>query len=171
MKKICNLLLLLLIISCNGQKKEQCLTDLEKRLSPKINQETIQGEIINIRDNVNCIEWDSLVVVMASNNKELIEKYSKIEIPYTLDSNTYFLSDNEAFIFFLKEGKAINHIHVSTGCKKGDKCKTYNVFTLQKNHLNTFVAKKDAVFEVYTRKVTDNRGNAWEDKNAIRIKT
>ena len=81
------------------------LIELEKKLSPKPNQEIVQGEIINIRDNLNCIEWDSLVVVMASNNRELIEKNSNIEIPYSLDINTYFLNDQDAYIFFLKNNK------------------------------------------------------------------
>ena len=92
MKKIYNLLIIFLFASCHSQKKEKCLIELENKLSPKPNQEIVQGEIINIRDNLNCIEWDSLVVVMASNNRELIEKNSNIEIPYSLDINTYFLT-------------------------------------------------------------------------------
>lgn len=170
MKKIFNLLFLLLITSCSGQDKSQCLITLEERLCPKVNQEIIQGEIINFRDNANCIEWDSLLVVMASNNKELIEKNSNIEIPYSLESGSSFYNDNEALIFFLKDNKAINHLHISSTFKKGKSGRSYDFFTLQKNHLNAFIAKQDAVFEVYTKTVTDNRGNSWKIENAIRIK-
>lgn len=166
MKKIINLLYLLVITSCSGQDKPQCLNTLEERLKPKINQENIQGEIINFRDNVNCIEWDSLVVVMATNNKELIEKYSNFKIPYSLQSEPAIYNDKEAFIFFLKDNKAVNHLHIVSTFKKGISGRSYEFITLQKK----FISKQDAIFEVYTKIVTDNQGNTWNIENAIRIK-
>jgi hypothetical protein len=169
MKNIHAILLLLLITSCQGQKKEQCLIELEKKITPQINQEIIKGEIINFRDNVNCIEWDSLVIVMAG-KKELIEKNSHIEIPYQLDIDYFQYNDHDGFIFFLKNNKAVAHIHFVSACRKNEKCKTFDFFTLQKNNLNAFVAKSDAVFEVYTDTINDNQGNSWKKDNAIRLK-
>lgn len=171
MKNIFNLLSIFLITSCQGQKREPCLVELEEKLAPKPNQEIVQGEIINIRDNVKCIEWDSLVVVLAGTNKGLIEKYSKFEIPYQLEGEYFQFNDQDGFMFFLKKNKAVGHIHFVSACRKDEHCKVFDFFTLQKNHINAFVAKKDAVFEVYTKTVTDNRGNSYIYDNAIRVKT
>lgn len=170
MKILISTVLLLMISSCNSQKKEDCLINLEKRVAPSLNQEIEQGEIINFRDNINCIQWDSLVVVMAMGDKESVEKYTGIKIPYNYDGSSLYSSDSDAMIFFLKDRIAINHILVKGSCSKGENCRAYDFLDLMGHSNHAFVAKEDAVFEVYSKKIHDNQGNSWTSNNEIRIK-
>jgi hypothetical protein len=170
MKAIINLLILFSIFSCNGQKKEDCLVKLENRLAPLQNKKITQGEIINLKDSISCIEWDSLLVVMAIGSKESVEKCSGIKIPYTYNGSMLYYSDNDAIIFFLKDKVAINHILVKGTCKRGEACRTYNFLNLMGRTNYAFISKKDAVFEIYTWEALDNQGHNYVSDNAIRIK-
>lgn len=165
MKKIGSLLLLFVLFGCQAQKKEPCLIDFEEKIAPKINQDIIQGEVINIRDNINCLDWDALIIVMAG-RKEMIEKFSPIKIPYPLEVGTFQYNDQDGFIFFLKGNTAVGHVHFVTGCRNNEKCNFFDFYTLGQK----IIPKKDAVFEVYTQKVSNNQGNTWNRENALRIK-
>jgi hypothetical protein len=168
MKKKLNILIISLFLSCNAQKKEECLVNLENNLAPKLNKEIIQKEIINIKDSVNCFEWDSLLVESGYGNKTSIKEYYNIDIPYDYYNSNL---DSQAIIFFLKKSIVVNHITVDRDCRKNEICKTFDFLTLVKYNKDGIIAKKDAVFEVFTKKIGDNKGNKWNQYNAIRVKT
>jgi hypothetical protein len=171
MKKIINLLILSCLFSCNGQKKEDCLISFEKRVAPLQNSKIKQGEIINFKDSINCIEWDSLLVVMAIGSKESVEKSSGIKIPYSYEGSMLYYGDNDAIIFFLKDKVAVNHILIKGSCKRNEICRTYDFLNLMGQTNHAFISKENAVFEVYTWEALDNRGNKYVNDNAIRIKS
>jgi hypothetical protein len=156
------------LLGCNNPKKEACLVALEKSLTPVPNKAIIQGEILNFRDSLGCFEWDALVVESGYGSKESIKKTYGVEIPYCYNNSNL---DGEAIIFFLKEKIAVNHIKVDRQCNKVNlSCKSYDFTTLMQYNANGVIAKKDAVFEVYTREIVDNQGNKYTQKNALRLK-
>lgn len=167
MKKTINIFLLILFISCNSQKKELCLVKLEKNLSPKLNKNNLEREIINITDSINCLNWDSLLIESGYATNESIFKYYGLTIPYDFNNSNL---DSEALIFFIKNNKIINHVKFNTTCRKSEKCKTYDFKTLIKYNKEAIISKKDAVFEVFTKETTNNRGEKWIQINAIRLK-
>lgn len=171
MKYILSILLLVLFSSCKGQPNSACLVKLEKELMPVLNKEEIQGEIINIKDNINCIEWDEVLIVMAISSKKNIEQDAKIKIPYQYESSFFNLyGDSDAMLFFLKNKIAVNHIFIKGTCRRDQTCKTYDFLNLIGSKNFAITQKKDAIFEVYTQDVKDNQGNSWKRENAIRIK-
>ena len=157
-----------LFIGCNAQKNEFCLVNLEKNLEPKLNKKIEQLQVINIKDSIKCINWDSLLVESGYGNKESIKKYYNIDIPdYYQNSNL----GSESVLFFLKDNIVVNYIKINNSCKKNEVCKTYDFLPLIKYNKNAIILRKDAIFEVYTRKVSDNLGNSWTQENAMRIKS
>lgn len=167
MKYIPVVLMLVLFSSCKGQPASVCLGKLEKKLETVLNKEEIQGEIINIRDSITCLEWDSLLIESGYGTKESIKKHYGLEIPYSFNNSNL---DTDALIFFIKNNKIIDHIKFSTVCARFEVCKTYDFKTLIKYNKEGIIAKKDAVFEVYTKEGKDSQGNSWKRVNAIRIK-
>ena len=170
-----NILLSLLIISlftcCNGQKKEICIDNLEKKLAPLENKSNVKGEIINIRDSISCIEWDSLLVVMAIGTKKSIEENTKISIPYSYNDTYTLYGDNDAIIFFIQNKKALCHIIVKGDSKKGKTFRVYDFLDLIWNKNHIFIPKEKAVFEVYSKEVKNNRGQQFVRDNAVRLKS
>ena len=59
LRLINSILFILFLFSCKGQSDPQCLVKLRERLSPQVNEENKIGEVINLKDDVNCFEWDS----------------------------------------------------------------------------------------------------------------
>lgn len=167
MKYILSILLLVLFSSCKGQPNSACLVKLEKELMPVLNKEEVQGEIINIRDSITCLEWDSLLIESGYGTKESIKKDYGLEIPYYFNNSSL---DSDALIFFIKNNKIIDHIKFSTTCARYEVCKTYDFKRLIQYSKEGIIAKKDAVFEVYTQEGKDNQGNSWKRVNAIKIK-
>jgi hypothetical protein len=166
-----SLLLLVFFLQANAQKREKCIINLEKKLAPEFNKKAVEGEVVNIKDNLKCINWDSLIVVMAISKKESIEKDAGIKIPYDFN-NEFFSSygDSDAMIIFLKNKIAVSHIIVKETCRQDQVCKTFDFLDLLGNNPYTFVDKKDAIFEVYTKEVINNQGKKFTWKNAIRLK-
>jgi hypothetical protein len=164
MKTILKIAILLTLIGCNPVKDE-CLINLEKRLAPVKNEKIIQGEIINIKDSINCFDWDSLLIESGYGTKESIKKYYEVSIPYNY-SNTNW---DTQIIFFLKNKVAINHIQFERDCKKNENCKSFDFLTLIKYNKESIINKDNAVFEVYSQEIKDNQGNKWHKKNAIKL--
>jgi hypothetical protein len=164
MKTIFKIAIILTLIGCNPIKDE-CLINLENSLSPVKNEEIIQGEIINIRDSINCFDWDSLLIESGYATKESIKKYYDVSIPYNYSSTNY----ESEVIFFLKNKVAINHIKFERGCKKNEVCKSFDFLTLIKYNKESIIKKNEAVFEVYTKEVKDNQDNKWYVKYAVKL--
>ncbi len=167
MKYISSILLLVLFFSCKGQPNSDCLVKLENKLMPVLNKKEIQGEIINFRDSITCLDWDSLLIESGYATKESIKKYYGLEIPYYFSSSSL---DSEALIFFIKRNKIIDHIKFSTTCARYEVCKTYDFKRLMQYNKKSIIAIEDAVFEVYTEEGKDNQGHSWQRLDAIRIK-
>ncbi|MCY0976837.1 hypothetical protein PGH12_06690 [Chryseobacterium wangxinyae] len=149
------ILFLLTITSCNGQNNQDCLNSLDKKLSPKIDQENKIGEIISMRDSINCFEWDTLIVHSTIGNKKNIEKDLGITIPFEYS----FSSGDEraAMLLFLKDNKVVNYIlQKPTVDRKtydqANSIKVYYFIYLVNNYGNDVYAKipkELAVFETY----------------------
>ena len=167
MKYILSIIPLFLLSSCNAQSNYFCLDNLENSLQAVLNKDEIQGEIINIRDSLTCLKWDSLLIESGYATKESVKKNYDLEIPYYFSNSQ---SDSDALVFFIYNNKIVNHIKFSTTCRKSEKCKTYDFKRLIMYNKEAIIARKDAVFEVYTKEGKFSWGESWICKDAIRIK-
>lgn len=165
--KILFFIILLSTFSCNSQIKYECLDKLELSLQPKNNLEIVEGEIIDIANSTKCFEWDELLIESSYGSKESIKKYYNVEIPYNYENSS---NDEDAIIFFIKDKRAISHIKIKRNCSNKQTCKSYDFTSLIKYSPDAFIPKKNAIFEVYTKEIVDNRGKKWAMKNAIRLK-
>ena len=159
--------LFLSVIGCNSFRNEACLDALESRLNSQPNAKNTQFEVVNIRDSITCLDWDSMLIESGYATKESIEKKYEISIPYTFDD---LGGDSNCVIFFIKDNIAQRHIDYKITCDNSSVCKTYDFRTLIKQNKQGIISKKDAVFEVYNQEVHDNQGHSWIRENAIRIK-
>jgi hypothetical protein len=158
MNKLIKYILLLpffIIFSCKGQTNPDCLVRLEEKLSPKVNEENKIGEIINIKDEVNCFDWDTLIVQQAMVDKKTTEKDLGIKIPFYYDD---FLHDERvARLLFMKDNTVVHYIiqNPSVDKKTLDKAnsiKGYAFVYLLNNYGKDGYAKipkEKAIFETY----------------------
>ena len=153
---IASLLFFFLILFCKGQSNLECLTTLEEKLSPKVNVENKIGEIINLRDNVNCFDWDSLIVISAIYLNEKAEKDLGIKLP--LEHDYSWGSENAAILLFVKDNIVVNHVFQQPTVDRKNfnsakSLKAYYFLNLLKNYGNdsyyTIIPKEKAVFETY----------------------
>ncbi len=170
MKIIINVLVLFTLLGCNSQPNEKCISDLKEKLQIK-NGNRKKEKIINFRDSINCIKWDSVLVIMAAGSrKESVQKRFDIIIPYNYEDRTLnFYGDNDTYIFFVKNKVVINHILLTNSSQSQTYIK-YDFLNLMKYTDHAFVAKKDAVFEVYGAEAVSNTGLKYKWDNLIRIK-
>jgi hypothetical protein len=161
LKKIFKVILFFLsIFSCKGQSNPDCLVKLEEILSPKVNEENKIGEIINIKNNASCFEWDTLVVVMASTPKEYIEKLGII-IPLNYYDDR-FQHDSVARLLFVKNNTVVYYISQKSSVDRkafetAQSIKSYHFVNLIDNSINGLVKipREEAVFEVYPKVLRD----------------
>ncbi|WP_223560124.1 hypothetical protein [Chryseobacterium lathyri] len=150
------LLPLFIIFSCKGQTNPDCLVKLEEKLSPKVNEENEVGEIINIKEEVNCFEWDTLIVQMAMVNKETAERTLGVKIPFDY-TNDLFQHESVARLLFVKNDTVIHYILQEAGVDKktfdnAKNIKSYRFIYLLNNYGNGSFAKipKDkTIFQTY----------------------
>lgn len=144
------------LFSYKGQTNPDCLVKLEEKLSPKVNEENKIGEVINLKDNINCFDWDSLVVIMAIYLNEKAEKNIGIKLP--LEHDYSWGPDSTAMLLFVKDKKVINYIlqYPTVDKKTFDSAKSikaYSFIELLNNYGNgsyyTIIPKEKAVFETY----------------------
>lgn len=149
------ILSLCIITSCNGQNNENCLNSLDKKLSPQIDEENKIGEIINVRDSMNCFEWDTLIVHSTIGSKKNIEKDLGITIPFDYSFSSG--DERSAMLLFLKDNKVVNYILQKPNVDRktydqANTIKVYNFIYLVNNYGNDVYAKipkETAVFETY----------------------
>jgi len=173
------ILLASLTFSCHAQTNTECLTKLEQKLSPKINTNNKVGEIINVRDEINCFDWDTLVVQMAINPKEMTEKALSIKIPQNYDYS--WESDNTAMLLFLKGNTVVHYILQKPSVDKqtfdaAQSIKAYDFLKLVNNSGDNAYAKipkEKAVFETYQIYYHDAKGQKTSNPKfglGIRVK-
>lgn len=149
----------LFIFSCKGQSNPDCLVKLEEILSPKVNEKNKIGEVINIKDNVSCFEWDTLVVVMASTPKEYIEKLGII-IPFNYYDNR-FQHESVARLLFVKNNTVVHYIIQKSRVDRktfetAKSIKSYNFVNLiNSDNGSITIPREEAVFEIYPKVLRD----------------
>lgn len=144
------------LFSCKGQNNPNCLVKLEENLSPKVNEENKIGEIINLKEDINCFEWDTLIVQMALVNKETTENILGIKIPFNY-SDDLFQHDSIARLLFVKNNTVVHYIlqKPTVDRKTFDNAKSikaYRFIYLLNNYGNGSFAKipkEKAIFETY----------------------
>lgn len=144
------------VISCKGQNNPDCLFTLEEKLAPKVNEGNKTGEIINIKDNVNCFEWDTIIVQMALTNKETTEKTLGVKIPFDYHDDL-FQHDSVARILFVKNNTVVHYVLQKPSVNKkifdnADSIKAYRFIYLLNNYGNGSYAKiprDKAIFKTY----------------------
>ncbi len=105
-----NMMLLFLFLSflSFGQTNPDCLVKLENKLSPKSNKENKIGEIINLKDDVNCFDWDTLVVMPTFFNKNDLKRDLGIESPFEFKTGGYRIET--ARLLFVKNNVVVHYI-------------------------------------------------------------
>lgn len=152
------------LLSSKAQNAEKCLTELEEKLTPKVNKENIVGEIINIRDKVTCFDWDTLIVQMAINPKDMTEKAMGINIPFNYDYS--WENDNTALLLFVKDNVVVNYILQKPTVSReafntAKSVKAYSFLKLVNNFGDNAYAKiprENTVFETYQILYHDEKG-------------
>ena len=104
---------LFILSSCKSQNKPDCLISMEEKLAPKVNELGEIGEIINLKDSVNCFEWDSLIVMPVIYLIENSEKELGLKLP--LQYNHLWTPDSQAILLFVKDNKVMYYIVQNSG--------------------------------------------------------
>lgn len=99
----CLLLFFLFTFLCKGQSDPECLVKMKERLSTQENEENKIGEVISFKDDLNCFEWDSLLVIMAIYLDDKVEKKLGITLPKDVDYT--WANDSMGILIFLKNKK------------------------------------------------------------------
>lgn len=157
LKKLLILILCILsVVSCKVQTNPDCLLKLEEKLASKVNEENKIGEIISIKDEVNCFEWDTVIVQMALTNKETTEKTLGVKIPFDYHDDL-LQHDSIARLLFVKNNTVVQHIlqRPSVNKKTFDRANSIKACRfnyLLNNYGNNSYAKmprEKAIFQTY----------------------
>jgi hypothetical protein len=156
---------LFILSSCKSQIKPDCLISLEEKLSPKVNEKNKIGEIINLKDSVNCFEWDSLIVMPVIYLIENSEKELGLKLP--LQYNHLWTHESETILLFVKGNEVEHYILQYSRVKKetfesASTIKTYNFLSLVKSYGNdgyyVKIPREKAVFVTYPMIYHDKNG-------------
>ena len=158
-------LLIFCIFSCKGQNNPSCLIKLENRLSPKVNEENKLGEIINLKEDLDCFDWDTLIIQMAMNSKEMTEEAMNIEIPF--DYDYIWANDSTAMLLFVKNNTVVHYVIQKPTVDRetfdnAKSIKAYSFIKLLNNYGNSGYAKipkEKAIFETYPMLYHNENGN------------
>lgn len=156
---------LFVLSSCKGQNKPDCLLLIEEKISPKVNEENKIGEIINLKDSVNCFEWDSLIVMPVIALTEYSEKELGLKLP--LHHNSLWTHESETILLFVKGNEVEHYILQYSRVKKetfesASTIKAYNFLPLVKSYGNdgyyVKIPREKAVFITYPIIYHDKNG-------------
>jgi hypothetical protein len=157
---------LFVLFSCKGQNKPDCLLVMEEKLAPKVNEIGEIGEIINIKDSVNCFEWDSLIVMPVIYLIESSEKKLGLKLP--LQHNHLWTHESEAILLFVKGNEVVHYILQYSRVKKeafesASTIKGYNFLSLVKSYGNdgyyVKIPREKTVFDTHPVIYHDEKGN------------
>ncbi len=165
MKTVIKILILFVFVSCNSAE-DKCVNELESQLSSNAKAQFAKGATLNLNARLQCFHWDQLLIESAYATKESIKKHYNVDIPFTY---THGSSDGQQILFFLKNKTVVKYIKFDRNCPKDETCNTVDFLTLVENNETAIIDREDAVFEVYTKKIEDNRGNIYYQNNAIRL--
>lgn len=155
----------LFIFSCKGQSDPECIVQLSEKLSPHVNEENKIGEVINLKDDVNCFDWDSLIIIMPIYLYEGAEKKLGIELPKDVDYT--WEPESSAMFLFVKDKKVVHSmLQKSTVSREvydsAKSLKAYYFLNLLNNYGNgsyyVIIPKEKAVFETYPMIYHDKNG-------------
>lgn len=168
----------LFLFSCKGQSDPECLTALHEKLSPHVNEKNQVGEVINLRDEVNCFEWDSLLIIMPMYLNDRAEKELGIELPKGVDYK--WEAESSAMFLFVKDRKVVHSMLQKAGVSReifdsSDSIKSYSFLELLNNYGKSsyyvFIPKEKCVFETYRTVYHDQNGKEmYNAKYALGIK-
>lgn len=168
----------LFLFSCKGQSDPECLRALNEKLSPHVNEKNKVGEVINLKDEINCFEWDSLLVIMPMYLNESAEKKLGIELPK--DINYRWEPESSAMLFFIKNNKVVHSLLQKAGVSReifdsADSIKSYSFIELINNYGKSsyyvFIPKEKCIFETYRTVYHDQNGKEiYNAKYALGIK-
>lgn len=173
------LISVLFLCSCKGQSDPKCLTALNEKISPHVNEKNKVGEVINLKDEVNCFEWDSLLIIMPMYLKnDRAEKELRIVLPKDIDYS--WEPESSAMLLFLKNNKVVHSLLQKAGVSReifdsSDSIKSYSFLELLnnygKNSYYVFIPKEKCIFETYRTVYHDQNGKEmYNAKYALGIK-
>ncbi|MBF4485719.1 hypothetical protein [Flavobacterium sp. CSZ] len=155
----------LFLFSCRGQSNPECLTALNEKISPHVNEKNKIGEVINLKDDLNCFDWDSLIIIMPLYLDGRAEKELGITFPKDAD---YTLEPKSSAIFlFVKDKKVVHSMLQKAEVNKEvfhsyKSVKSYSFIQLLNNYGNAnyyvIIPKEKAVFETYPIVYHDENG-------------
>lgn len=146
LKKILYCLLSISILcSCSYKTNNECLDAINTKLVTDVKDKVE----INFKDELTCIEWDSLMLIDRHFNVDEIKNKTGVDLSgYKLMGIKYAVkSDFNTYIAILKDKKIVAAIDISTGVNLDD------FITELNNNDMAVISKEDAVFVTY---MTDN---------------
>lgn len=150
---------------------------MKERLSPQVNEESKIGEAINFKDDVDCFEWDSLLVIMAIYLDDKAEKKLGIVLPK--DADYKLEHDSTAILIFFKDKKAVHSISQKTTVSReafdaAKSLKAYSFLELLNNYGNgsycVIIPKEKAIFETYRMIYHENGREMSNPKYGLGVK-
>ncbi len=162
----------LFLFSCKGQSDPECLTVLNGKLSPHVNEQNKIGEVINLKDEVNCFDWDSLIVIMPMYLDDKAEKELGIALPKDVDYR--WEPESSAMFLFVKDKKVVHSMLQKATVNKevfdsAKSIKSYSFLQLLNNYGNgsyyVTIPKEKAVFETYAMVYHDANGKEISNPN------
>lgn len=165
LRLINSILFILFLFSCKGQNDPKCLVQLSEKLSPHVNEENKIGEVINIKADVNCFDWDSLVIIMPMYLDDKAEKKLGIALPK--DVNYTWEPESSAMFLFVKDKKVVYSMLQKAAVNKevfdsAKSVKSYSFIQLLNNYGNdsyyAIIPREKAVFETYPMIYHDKNG-------------
>lgn len=146
-KKIvfCLLSISIILCGCSYKTSNECLDAINIKLVTDVKDKME----INFKDELNCIEWDSLMLIDRHFNVDDVKNKTGVDLSgYKLMGLKYAVkSDFNTYIVLLNEKKIVGTIETSTGVNIDD------FITELNNNDMVIIAKEDADFVTYE---TDN---------------
>lgn len=155
----------LFIVSCKGQSDPECLVQLHEKLSPHVNKENKIGEVINLKDHINCFDWDSLIIIMPLYLGDKAEKELGIDLPRSVDYT--WEPESSAMFLFVKDRKVVHSMLQRPTVSKevfdsAKSLKAYYFLNLLNSYGNgsfyVIIPKEKTIFETYPMVYHDEKG-------------
>ncbi|WET02971.1 hypothetical protein [Flavobacterium sp. YJ01] len=150
---------------------------MKQKLSTQVNEENKIGEVISFKDDLNCFEWDSLLVIMAIYLNDMAEKQLGIELPKEIDYT--WESDSTAILLFLKDKKVVHSMPQKPTVSReifdaAKSVKSYYFLELLNNYGDgsyyVIIPKEKAIFETYPLIYHENGKEVSNPKYGLGVK-
>lgn len=150
---------------CKGQSDPECLVQLREKISPHVNEGNKIGEVINIKADINCFDWDSLVIIMPMYLNDRAEKKLGISLPKDVDYG--WEPESSAMFLFVKDKKVVHSMLQKAAVSReifdsAKSIKVYNFLYLLNNYGDStyyvIIPREKAIFETYPIIYHDDNG-------------